>query len=192
MEIAEAIKAKLLDLNIAKTKDFGDKNRQGNKSITKRGGRRKIAIVFKNCGGMQKLFKTSESNILAKHSLVYLSEKFMLSSRASNPWANRKEMHIVSAENNKGKKGGRKIRGQATFIEKSLNASLFSSTKHHQCTRIKDVFIVGIYLQDGMELDDKILIVTKLLDEIYRECTSAKVILAGDLKLNPKKKMKIE
>ena len=85
MEISEATKAKLLDLNIAKTKDFGDKNRQSNKSRTKRGGRRKIAIVFKNCGGMQKLFKTSESNILAKHSLVYLTETFILSSRASNP-----------------------------------------------------------------------------------------------------------
>ena len=39
-----------------------------------------------------------------------------------------------------------------------------------------------------MELDDKILIVTKLLDEIYRECTSAKVILAGDLNVKAKEK----
>ena len=85
---------------------------------------------------------------------LYLSETFVLNSRANNPWETRKEMHIVSAENNKGKKGGRKIRRQATFIEKTLNASLFSTTKHHQCTKIKDVFIVGIYLQDGMELDD--------------------------------------
>lgn len=50
VEIAEATRAKLLDLNIAKTKDSGDKNRQTNKNRTRRGGRRKLAMVFKNCG----------------------------------------------------------------------------------------------------------------------------------------------
>ena len=43
-----------------------------------------------------------------------------------------------------------------------------------------------------MELYDKISIATKLLDEIYRECPSAKVILAGDLNLKANEKMKIE
>ena len=46
-------------------------------------------------------------------------------------------------------------------------------------------------MQDGMELDDKIAIVTKRLDEIYRECASAKVILAGDLNVRANEKMKI-
>ena len=85
MDISDATKGNLLALNIAKNQNLSDKDRHSNKTKTSRAGRRKIAMIFKNCGGMQKLFKTSESNILAKHSLVYLSETFMLNSRGSNP-----------------------------------------------------------------------------------------------------------
>ena len=47
VEISEATKSKLLDLNIAKIKDFSQKDRHSNKNRTKRAGRRKIAMVFK-------------------------------------------------------------------------------------------------------------------------------------------------
>ena len=57
VEIVEATKDRLLALNIAKSKDFSEKDRHNNKNRTRhRAGRRKIAIVFKNCGGIQKPF----------------------------------------------------------------------------------------------------------------------------------------
>ena len=50
-EIVEATKDRLLALNIAKSKDFNEKDRHNSKNRTRhRAGRRKIAIVFKNCG----------------------------------------------------------------------------------------------------------------------------------------------
>ena len=124
-----------------------------------------ISLIFKNCSGYNKFNRSSEFEELDKYNLIYLSETFSIKT-LSNPWKMTRHMYQVPAERSKVNKQGRNIRGQLSFVDREIGFQLYKQSVHHQTFRNNATFIVGIYLQYGMLLEDKIAALVEILDDI--------------------------
>ena len=149
-----------------------------------RGGGIKVSAVFGNVNGLSSLRKTHDFERFRNHSFTYSSETMVSEDKFEiNNELITKSKIIEVTQASRNSRRGRPAKGQMFYHAKRFNGSCCYKDEDSIVIKMEDVFIVGVYLQFGLELDDKISIICGILDKIYEICHNPKIVLGGDFNI---------
>ena len=126
----------------------------------RRGGGIKVSAVFGNVNGLSSLRKTHDFERFRSHSFTYLSETMVSEDKfgINNELLTESKMIEVTHAYRNARRG-RPAKEQMFYHAKRFNGTCCYKDEDCIVIQMDDVFMVGVYLQHGLELDDKISII---------------------------------
>ena len=147
--------------------------------IKGRGGEVKVSALFANVNGINSLRRSKDFELFQRHSFTYMCETLMTKGKFEDVLNNNKKiLEVVHATKSQSK--GRPTKGQLFYYADRFKAATKIKDEHCICLKLKNVYIIGVYLQHKLELDQKMSIICGILDKVYEEDPNPKILFSGD------------
>lgn len=145
----------------------------------RRGGSKKLSILYVNAHGRQNLLRSCSERFLAKHGVTFFGETWLTEARHTVCMA-KKSSFVQHATTTTGR--GRPSGGLEAYVTEALEPTLLYQSDMILALAIRDLSLAGCYFKPSLDIDD---IVNDLANLLQKVQNPEKVLLIGDFNLKP-------